>query len=245
MNRERWVVTPEKNNAKVKLICFPYAGGGVPVYFQWKSMLTQNVELNIVQLPGRGTHFAQEPIDDMDSLVEALLPQVSDLLQGDYIIFGHSLGSRVGFELVRQAVARGFPPPIHFFASGSASPKRECFGKVIHNLSDPDFINELKRMNGTPAQVLENNELIQLLLPTLRADMKIAEEYICHEEFTIPTDVTVLSGYDDSINSEDLNSWGAFFRASEVVMHDGDHFFIDSHAKEVVETLNNRIAEYI
>ena len=126
----QWIIKPRPLlNAEIKLLCFPYAGGGVPVYFPWKSKLPKNVELNIVQPPGRGTHLSQNPIDNMKALVDSLLPKVSDILQGNYVIYGHSVGSRVAFELVRQAIAKGFPAPLHFFASGSASPKRKCLEK--------------------------------------------------------------------------------------------------------------------
>lgn len=240
MNKEQWVITPKKNNnAKVKLLCFPYAGGGVPIYFPWNTKLSEDIELNIVQLPGRGTNFINEPIDNMDQLIEVLLPLVGDLLHGNYIIFGHSLGSRVGFELVRRAIAKGFPAPLHFFVSGSASPKQECFGERIHDLSDEQFVRRLKKMNGTPPEVIENKELMSLFLPTLRADFKIAELYFCPEEFTIPTDVTVLSGNRDSISDSELATWGDYFLGFELRMCDGDHFFIDTHPEQVIEAINN------
>ena len=80
-------------------------------------------------------------------------------------------------------------------------------------------------MNGTPDEVLKNHQFMALFLPTLRADFKIAEQYTCNEKFIIPTRVTVLSGRDDNISSEQLQMWGDFFEGSETVMCDGGHFF--------------------
>jgi medium-chain acyl-[acyl-carrier-protein] hydrolase len=242
----QWIIKPNPlHNAEIKLLCFPYAGGGAPVYFPWKNRLGENVELNIVQLPGRGTHFSQKPIDNMEDLVELLLPKISDILDGNYAIFGHSLGSRVGFELIRQAMAKGFPAPVHFFASGSSSPKNRCHEKKTYDLPDNEFIEELKDMNGTPPEILENRELMELFLPTIRADFKISEQYTCPQKFIIPTSITVLSGRHDNISQEKLQMWGDFSENVEIVMCDGDHFFIDTHKDEVLDIVNRKLEKYM
>jgi medium-chain acyl-[acyl-carrier-protein] hydrolase len=238
----QWIIRPKPlYDAEIKLLCFPYAGGGTPVYFRWKNKLCNDVELNIVQLPGRGTHLSEEPIDDMDILIEKLLPQVSDIVSGRYIVFGHSVGSRVGFELVRQAIKGGFPAPLHFFASGSSSPKSRCIEEGISELPDIEFIDRLSKMNGTPPEVLENKEFMELFLPTLRADFKISEQYVCSGNFTMPTNVTVLSGREDDIPMEQLRMWGSFCNACEVIMCDGDHFFIDYHYQQVLDIVNTKV----
>ena len=236
-------MTPKlRPNAQVKLICFAYAGGGVSVYLPWANKLSDNVELNIVQLPGRGTNLLMQPIDNMEELILALLPNVSHLLQGKYVIFGHSLGSRVGFELIRLAMSKGFGAPWHFFASGSASPKAERLEHKIHLLADEAFIEELEKYNGTPKEVLQCAELMELLLPTLRADFKIAEQYCCKQAFKIPAGVTVLFGKEDNISMEKLKPWGDFFAYLELSMCDGGHFFIDTHRQQVLDIVNKKIA---
>lgn len=241
--RSQWIVKPNPlHGPHVKLLCFPYAGGGAPIYFPWKDKLNNGVELNIVQPPGRGTHFNQQPIGEMPALVQGLLPQISDVLSGDYIVFGHSIGSRFAFEVVRQAISKGFPAPLHFFASGSASPTKRCIEEKSSQLPDEDFIKLLSRMNGTPREILENKELMQLFLPTLRADFKLAEEYYCKENFVIPTNMTVLSGKQDTISLERLQHWGKFAINTDVVMCDGDHFFIDTHPEQVIDIVNSKIA---
>lgn len=246
MMKNKWVVTPGPlANADIKLLCFPYAGGGVHIYFPWRHSLPPNVELNIIQPPGRGTHLGQAPIDDMNALVGSLLPNVSQLLQGKYVVYGHSLGSRVAFELVRQAMLRGFPPPLHFFASGSASPKRKAIERKLYELPDAEFIAELKNMKGSPPQVLENEQLMAILLPTLRADFKMAENYSCRHNFTIPSPVTVLSGKEDKVAEEQLQMWGDFFVESDIVKCDGGHFFIDSHRQQVLDIVNRKLNEEV
>jgi len=101
-----WIVTPKRNlNAKVNLICIPYAGGGAGIYLPWTDKLIADVELHIIQLPGRGSHYSRKPIDNMSELIDSLFPQIEHLLTQDYVIFGHSLGTRIGYELVKRAIS--------------------------------------------------------------------------------------------------------------------------------------------
>lgn len=242
--RSQWIVKPKPlHRPNIKLLCFPYAGGGAPIYFPWKDKLHSGIELNIIQPPGRGTHFSEPPIGEMNVLVDKLIPQISDILSGEYMVFGHSVGSRFGFELVRQAINKGFPAPLHFFASGSSSPRKRCIEEKSSQLPDDKFINMLRKMNGTPPEVLENEELMQLFLPTLRADFRLAEEYFCDSNFIIPTDMTVLSGRDDVISQEQLDRWGDFALSSEVIMCDGGHFFVDTHSEQVINIVNEKISQ--
>lgn len=235
----KWCVTPKpRPNADVKLICFPYAGGGVSVFYPWVDLLPDNVELNIIQLPGRGSHFSAEPIADMTSLVESLFSELAPILHSDYIIFGHSLGSRIGFELIIRAIRVGLKPPLHFFASGSAGPQRKCFDRKVYELPDVDFIQELKDMKGTPAEILENKELIELHLPMLRSDFKVAGEYSYKGNVNIPSPVTVLFGKDDAISDEEIHMWGMYFSDFSKVECSGGHFFIDTHPHQVIAQLN-------
>ena len=234
----KWCVTPKpRPHADVKLICFPYAGGGVSVFYPWVDLLPDNVELNIIQLPGRGSHFTAQPIDQMDVLVDSLFSELSHLLRSDYIVFGHSLGSRVGFEFVIRALGLGLKPPMHFFASGSAGPQRTCFDNKVYELPDIDFIQELKDINGTPAEILENKELIEMHLPMLRSDFKVAGEYSYKGNVSIASPITVLFGTDDIISSEEINMWSAYFSDFKAVECSGGHFFIDTHPEQVLAEL--------
>ncbi|TMP43891.1 thioesterase [Pseudoalteromonas citrea] len=232
----QWYVTPKQRlNADVKLICFPYAGGGVAVYHSWADILPDNIELSIVQLPGRGSHFAATPIDNMEKLITLLYPEIEHMLTMDYVIFGHSLGSRVGFEVARKAVNSGLQAPRHFFASGSGAPDIGCFEKSIHSLPQLEFFAELRQMNGTPAEVLDNVELMKMVEPTLRADFQIAEQYQYKGKDIIPCDVSILYGVEDSIETNSLLNWSYYFESCSLKPFSGDHFFVESERGAVIE----------
>ncbi|KAF7767751.1 hypothetical protein PCIT_a3839 [Pseudoalteromonas citrea] len=241
-----WVVTPEKKDSKAtRLLCFPYAGGGISSFWSWSKLVASNIEVNIIQNPGKGSHFKTPPIDDMEMLVTQLMPNLKEVLSGDYIIFGHSLGSRIGFEVARRALSCGLNAPKHFFVSGSGSPDKTCLKKTPRELSDREFIQQLKDIDGTPKEVLESQELMELYLPMLRADFKIAENYFFNGSDVIPCDVTVITGKEDKISFEKLMGWDRFFINTEVQFCNGGHFFIDTHQQELMQLVNRKLRMYV
>ncbi|WDE09214.1 thioesterase [Thalassomonas viridans] len=243
MPENKWLVIPKPNpNADIKLICFPYAGGSSASYLPWLSQLPTNVELIMVQLPGRGSRVFEDAFDEMEPLVKQLLKFLPAVLNKPYILFGHSLGSRIAFELALKLKEMAHHLPAHFIASGSRGPHTALKNK-IHNLPDNEFINELKKMGGTPDTLLDNNALMELLLPAIRGDFAIAEKYSYSGKETLNCPVSVLGGKDDKgITEADLKSWGNFFASpANVHMVNGNHFFIDSNKDAVLLRLNQII----
>jgi surfactin synthase thioesterase subunit len=243
-NKNKWFIIPKpKPNADLKLICFPYAGGGGSVFTSWSKYLPDNIELVIVQAPGKGSHIADTPYDSMEVLIHNLLKEVLVHFKKPYILFGHSLGSRIAFELMNEAYRLYNTLPLHFIASGSSSPHKKLRNKPIYNLPTEDFIQELKKLNGTPKEVLENRELMDCLLPVIRADFKISDEYLYQGRADFRCPVSVLTGENDlGIPLESAKSWGDFF-TQEINVHiiPGDHFFINSHREIVLEKINSII----
>jgi surfactin synthase thioesterase subunit len=244
----KWFVIPKPNpNADLRLICFPYAGGSATIYMSWVKFLPKNVELVIVQPPGRGTRMFEQAFSTMASLTTELLKVFPNYIDKPYIFFGHSLGSRVAFELTKQLQILSLPLPQYFIASGSRGPHIASTKKSIHHLPDDEFIAELKRLNGTPQAVIENKELMELFLPLLRADFEIADNYCFTGNVSFNCPIFVLSGEEDiDITQFHLESWGDFFNSTaEVHMISGNHFFIDSHKVLVLEKVNDIITKVL
>ena len=229
-----------KPQAELNLICFPYAGGGTQIYMPWADELPENVQLIILQPPGRGSDFNSAPIDDLDTLVIELIKIIQGDLNKPYVLFGHSLGSRVAFELMLQASKLQLRLPTHFIASGSRAPDCDRSEDPIHDLPEDEFIEKLKDLNGTPKAVLENEELLSIYSPILRADFKMSESYLPITGVKFPVPLTVLGGDDDSgVEEEDLGKWCKFFsKATNIEVIPGDHFFIDSNREKVLEVVN-------
>lgn len=234
---KRWTIIPKKNSsARLRLICFPYAGGGSRTYQSWAAKLPDAVELVAVQPPGRGSFIGTKAYNNMASLMVALEQVLQPLLDRPYVLFGHSLGSRVAFEFLHQMQLKKQRLPEAFFASGSCSPDTVKLKAPTHHLPEAQFIAELQRLNGTPAEALENKELMSILLPLLRADFQIAETYCYTGTSSFPCELYVLGGENDvDVPVETLSRWGNFFsKKLQVHTFPGDHFFIEIYQEEIV-----------
>jgi medium-chain acyl-[acyl-carrier-protein] hydrolase len=230
-------------NAKKTLICFPYAGGGANVYAGWEKLLPRDVRLVIVEPPGRGRHFGEPAIDNMDQLIRELQPHLDPYMQGEYILYGHSLGSRVAFEVLRTALKRGLPCAKHVFASGSASPTYRRIKKPIYDLPSDAFRIELGKLNGTPKEILANDELMDVFEPMLRADFKMADTYQYDQSLVFPCGVSIFSGNnDDTVSEEHACHWLSFFESGDFVLFEGGHFFINECQKEIVDKVSTRLS---
>ena len=233
--------------ARIRLYCFPYAGGGVPVFRTWPEGLP-GVEVWVAQLPGRGSRFGEEPLTSMLALVQALgrgLPVHSDerpFAQGaeNFGFFGHSLGARVSFELARSLRRQGKSLPGHLFVSACPAPQRSVpHGRPIHTLPKAAFLAELKRRNGIPAEVLAQPELLDLLLPMLRADFTVNETAVYSSEPPLECPITAFGGIEDPLVSrEALASWeeqaaGPF----QISFFAGDHFFLRTAETQLLQAV--------
>ncbi len=236
-----WFVTPNPlRTPKLRLICFPYAGGNSSTYTPWANKLTDGVELVAVQPPGRAARLFEQAFDTMDSLIEPLLNEIADYTREPYVMYGHSLGSRVCFELIRQLSVNNMSLPQHFIASGSKAPHSQRDRKVTYNLPHDEFVEELRRMNGTPEEVLQNKELLEMLLPLLRADFAIAEVYQAEALMKYDCPVSVFGGKaDKDVPIEKLKDWQAHFNPLiDIQTFPGGHFFIESDRDLVIEKVN-------
>ncbi|MEA3179920.1 MAG: hypothetical protein QOI59_3443 [Gammaproteobacteria bacterium] len=240
-----WFVRPvPKLSPTSRLICLPYAGGSAATYVSWARSLPAEVELIALQPPGRGARMAETPHAEMEPLIAELLgvfPQVTDR---PYVLFGHSLGSRVGFELALQCQRRGLPLPACFIASGSRAPQLRKRELPVHNLPQAEFVAQLRELAGTPEEILTNGELIQLLLPLLRADFRIADLY-CAAPTRLNCPLVVLAGTEDeTVNSQEVEAWRQV-AGSDCTIHwiAGGHFFVEHHRAWVLERVNAVIAQ--
>jgi surfactin synthase thioesterase subunit len=231
------------------MICFPYAGGSAATYLHWAKQLPPDIELISIQPPGRANRLFEAAHTSMDSLLSELFPALLPLFDKPYILFGHSLGSRVAFEVLNMCRDKGLHGPIHFFASGSRGPHIPQREEPIHHLSDQLFIDELRLMGGTPSEILDDPEIMSLYLPMLRADFQLSYDYTYKRGRIFNCPATVFGGLEDNgISQDDLRSWGNYFsKVTNVLMIEGNHFFIDSNSvyvqKKVLEAYKNSLGK--
>ena len=226
-----WLLSfKQSGKAELKLFCFPYAGGHSLRYRTWADGLPLAVEVCPVQLPGRGSRLSEPAYTNMANLVDAMYDSVFSYISGPFALFGHSMGAVIAFEFARLLRKRHNLLPSHLFVSGRQAPQLQERDPQTYDLPEPEFIEDLKRLNGTPAEVFEHPELLQLMLPLLRADFELIQTYSCTEEPPLDCPITAVGGLEDTeVPFEKLQPWGEQTTAAfSLKMLPGDHFFLHS-----------------
>ena len=229
---------------RVRLICFPYAGGGASIYRPWSDNLPPTIEVCSIQLPGRGARLLEKPFSRISPLVSALGQALLPLLDKPFAFFGHSMGALVSFELARLLQKKGGPLPLHLFVSGAAAPFLPPREIALYKLPETEFIKALHSLNGTPKELLESEELMQLLLPTLRADFAVCDTYTYKDGPALRCPITVCGGTRDRKLSRrsDLQAWRSETEASfSVQMFPGDHFFLHTAQSQLLALLSQEL----
>jgi medium-chain acyl-[acyl-carrier-protein] hydrolase len=243
---ERWLAYREVNpRARLRMFCFPYAGGGASAYRGWSSSLPANVEVCPVQLPGRESRLREQPFTRPEPLIQATADALLPYLDMPFVFFGHSMGGMISFELTRELRRRGKAQPLHIFTSGRRAPSQPPREEPIHDLPEPQFIEKLRELNGTPEEVLQHAELMKLLTPVLRADFSVNETYTFTEEPPLAPGISAFGGLgDDEVTREDLEAWRPHTRGKfRLRMMPGDHFFLHSAKDLITEAVARDMAE--
>lgn len=184
--------------------------------------------------------MGEEPIAAMAPLLEELADAFAGQAPLPCVFFGHSLGALLAYELVRTLLGRGLPLPLHLFASGCAAPQQRGTPKTRASWSDEQLVEELRKYDGTPPEVLQSRALLSFILPTLRADFSLVDSYRYRHAGALTIPISVLAGRADSLVSDSAaQAWAAEttdFRG--VQWFDGGHFFHETHGDAVLQYLN-------
>ncbi|MFZ1007488.1 MAG: alpha/beta fold hydrolase [Candidatus Sulfotelmatobacter sp.] len=212
----------------LRVFCFPYAGGNANIFRDWQRHFPPDIDLCLVHLPGRGKRSGGQPFTRLEPLVQTIADLIMREPQFPYILFGHSVGALISFELARELRRRRFTLPRRLFLSGRRAPTTSSEKDPVFNLADDAFIAEVKRLNGTPKEVLEHPETRRLFLPVLRADFEIDDTYEYYSEERLSCPITVYGGLQDrDISLESLRAWEEQTSADcKLTMFPGDHFFL-------------------
>ncbi|PHM65912.1 pyochelin biosynthetic protein PchC [Xenorhabdus stockiae] len=239
-----FIIPKPIHNPRLRIFCFPYAGGSAKTYHDWAKYFTDDIEIVAVQPPGRTTRIDEAPYEDLQLLIDELMAHTEFITTIPYAFIGHSLGSRVAFELACKLQSCGYPVPVHLFASGCTAPHLRHNYPVTHDLPHDEFICVLREMNGTTDEALSNRELMDFLLPLLRADFKMAETYLIKRRL-LKSPITVLSGdADPDIKPIELHAWSELSSEGVTVQYvQGGHFFIDENKEKVIEVVLASLSE--
>lgn len=227
------------SQARVRLFCFPYSGAGASIFYPWRGRLPQAIEVCPVEFPGRGARLAEPPLARLRPLVETMARDLRPYLDQPFAFFGHSLGALVSFALARHLRKEHGLVPARLFISGHNAPQVPYADAPIHDLPGPEFVEQIRRLNGMSKEVLESAELMQLLVPILRADLAVCETYVYEADRPLDCPISACGGLQDAVVSrEHLEAWREQTSASfSLHMFPGDHFYLNTARPLLMRTL--------
>ena len=236
-----WILTPHLNpNAALRVFCLPYAGGDTWIFHDWHRALPDYVEVCPIRLPGRGSRIAEPPFSVLDDLVEALGAELDGWLDCPFVIFGHSMGALIGFELVRHLRRTSGRLPLMLCVGACQEPQNVSFRPPISKLGPYIMLEVLRGRYGAAMDHLFNNEaLLDLTLPIMRADFSMVETYAYVDDDPLDCPIVAYRGTADAtLNAGAMRAWqrqtSGIFRQHEIV---GDHFFLTGAKPALLQTL--------
>jgi medium-chain acyl-[acyl-carrier-protein] hydrolase len=241
---DAWLAYRHPNpEARLRLFCFPYAGGGASIFRTWSNYLPAQVEVCPVQIPGRETRLMETPYKRLTLLIDVLAEALAPFLDKPFVLFGHSMGALISFELVRWLRQHAMPQPIRLLVSGARAPQLSDQEPHLHHLPEKEFVEAILHLNGTPEDVLRHKELMQIILPYLRADFELCETYVYQPEAPLSIPITVFGGWQDKkVKPHELGDWREqTLKACVIHMFSGDHFFLHSCREQMLLNLSHQL----
>jgi len=235
----RWFsVNRRSGRSAIRLFCFPYAGGGSLIYRSWLDALPDLFEIFPVRLPGREARLNDAPFKRIEPLIYELGEAILPYLDRPFAFFGHSMGAKIAFELARHLSQKGLEA-LHLFVSGARGPQVPRTEPPTYALPEPEFVENLRDLNGTPNEVLENPELMRLIIPLLRADFELVQNYAYNPGPPLSYPITAYGGLEDRyVLREHINAWAQETSGSFTMrMFPGDHFFINTSRLLVLQSV--------
>lgn len=233
----------------INFFAVPYAGSSAnAVYVKWQKELGNGFKVIPLELPGRGVRTKEPFTGSMPDLIADLIRQILPVAHSKqpYVFYGHSMGTLVVYELLREIHRLNAPPPLGVFVSGRNTPDYAYPGPEHHRLSDSQLITELKKVSGTPPELFEVAELLQFFLPIIREDYKLLETY----KFASPAFVTegFITAFfcddDDLVSLNAFRCWGHFCQG-EFTLHKfpGHHFFINNNYPKICAIIREQLQQ--
>ncbi|MET8661717.1 thioesterase II family protein [Streptomyces griseus] len=227
-----------RGDASIRLVCFPHAGGSAGAFRAWAVDAPADVEVHAVQYPGRGDRYHLGAAGSMDDLVGPIATELLGTRCGarpeSLVLFGHSLGAVAAYETARLLDARG-RAPAGLVVSGHPAPAL-ARGDTVHRGTDAELLADLRRLGGTAAELLDDEDLMEVMLPTIRLDYQVIETYRWRPGPKLPTPVTALYGdQDEEVLAAEAEAWREVTEGgSTAVAFPGAHFYLEEQSEAVL-----------
>lgn len=227
--------------AAVRLLCLPHAGGASSFYFPISAALSAlpgaPVEPLAVQYPGRQDRRHEPAMTSIQQLAAHITDAVGPYLDRPLAVFGHSMGALVGFEVARRLEARGHVPAV-LVVSGRRPPGTAGPAGDLHRRPDAEVLAEVMALHGTSPGLLDDEEIVRMILPALRADYTAVETYV-HRAGPLTCPITAFAGdADPRVTPAETDGWAACTRAAfSRRVFSGGHFYLGDRPAEVAAAI--------
>lgn len=224
----------------VRLVCFPWCGAGASAYRRLAPELPGHIELLAVQLPGREERLSEPKLVRMEHIIEHVFDEIAALFDRPLILFGHSMGALVAYEMALALKARTGLEPDGLIVSGHGSPDHvDPDSRHWQSAADEALIANILRMGGTAPEVLENRQLMQALLPALRTDYEVLGAYVRSPPASLSCPLLACAGDRDRMVTRDgIDAW-RHYSSGRYMSHwfSGDHFYLSSRPATLTQCL--------
>lgn len=229
---------------KTNVFFLPFAGGGRHSYQNFMKAVPNNINIIPIELPGRGARYKEPLLENIHDLTYDVFEQIKDsVVNSPYAIYGHSMGSLIGFLLTRKILANNLPPPLHLFVSGRRAPS-VIYDKphLTHLLNTQEFIEKVRSLGGCPDEILMDKSIMDFFEPILRADFKAVDTYVYQptEPFNVP--ITVMIALNDKVTHSEAIQWQSETKKNIILKKfPGNHFFIFDYEIQILNIIYNAL----
>jgi surfactin synthase thioesterase subunit len=227
---------------KINLICIPFAGGSEHSYRAYQKKVSDFFTVKVVSLPGRGSRMKEKLLFNLDALVDDVYAQIQFELDSPYALYGHSMGALIAYLLAVKIQRAGQTRPLNLFLTGAKSPTERAGDVSRHLLPKDRFIAELRLLGGCPEEMLNDEEMLNLFEPILRADFQAVESYKLVELAIIDVPLTVIVGSAERFSYSEASAWSKVCTCEcHTLQLPGGHFFIFDHVEAILKTIAEKL----
>ena len=228
--------------ASMRLFCLPHAGGSAVFYRPWAKQVSPAVEVQAVQYPGRADRMADAPVADAHQLARLVAGAMAPLMDRPAALFGHSMGAVLAYEVARLLQERG-SAPVHVFASGTRPPHDRGDDRRVSDLDDDGVVQEMIELGGTDADALREPELRELVLPYVRNDFALIEDYAHRDGTRLTVPITAIIGDSDAhVSPEQARGWAQATDGRFALRTlPGGHFYLAEQQAAVIAEIHRTL----
>lgn len=229
---------------KVQLVCLHSAGGGSASFHPLRRALGADVAVTAVTLPGRESRFREPRLVDAAACVQQLSDELDETLRGPHVLLGHSLGGLLAYRLAQQRISRGLRAPEAVIVAASRAPHVPEPLVGLYHLDNQRLARELVQYGGLPVELLSEHDMLEVMLPIARADLRVLESYSATDTPPLPCPLHVFGGREDTLVTQQmLAPWSTYSVSPHPVrLFAGGHFLFKQPDPELVAAIR-RVVE--